>query len=92
MNSYIITYRTPSGDLAECNVQARSHEAAQKSFDTTGGLTLVGIERVDDDYVEPKGKQMKTATISIGVGILLAVSVVAVFWWRRGCPGLELLK
>jgi len=92
MNSYVITYKTQDGELAERVVEARSHEAAQKAFDATGGLKIVGIERVEDDYLELKGKQAKTATVAALFGIFAALAVVAVFWWRRGCPGLELLK
>ena len=82
MKSYIVTCRTPDGDLKERHIEAKNHLAAVKTA-AADGLTVVSIDR--DDGHESKDRSFERLKGIIGTllaGLLLAAACVVVIWWR----------
>ena len=87
MKNYIVTCRTPDGDLKERHIEARNHLAAVEAA-TAGGFTVVSVDRDDDGESNVRShKRLKGFIGALLVGLLLAVFCVAAVWWRYARHG-----
>ena len=83
MRNYIITCKAPNGDVKERHVEAKNHVAAVAMIKAEG-LTVLLIDRDDDEAKSRSKKRLKGIFAAIAIGILLAVACVAVVWIRYG--------
>ena len=82
MRNYIVTCRTPDGDLKERHLEAKNHlSAVQKA--TSEGWIVVSVERDDDGEPNDRShKHLKRFIVSLLTGLLLAAVCVIAIWWR----------
>ena len=81
MRSYIVSYKTPDGNLQSRYVEARNHLAAVKKVESEG-FTVLSVDR-DDDEARPRSrKRRKRLVVSIIVYLIIAAVCVAVAWLR----------
>jgi len=85
---YVVVCQMQDGSTLERYYRARGHElAAQQALDDDGVVDVLSVERADADDGSPRragwlGKVM----FPLIMGAIAAAGVVAVIWWRRGCP------
>jgi type II secretory pathway component PulF len=81
MRSYIVSCKTPDGNLQSRYVEARNHLVAVKRVESEG-FTVLSVERDSDEARHRSRKRRKRLVVSIIVYLIIAAVCVAVTWLR----------
>ena len=77
VHSYHVTYRTPEGEMRECDVQGRNHVEATAHLVDAG---MTDVEVISRDEVH--GSHLDRNSRSVLLALLIAVPIgIAAFWY-----------